>query len=178
MRRIMVEFLERLQADTHGGDLGLIDQFYEKGQRIGETDATKRIVNWLRPHLEPLGFLDVIERHLANGKRCDITACIQTPTGQRMLVFAVKSQWSDELFTAAQCQLSELYTIHPAAEDQGIYLVLWFGADGPVAGKKTHEIKHASDLQKLLESSLPAELIGKIDVLVLDLAKRGRSAKV
>jgi hypothetical protein len=55
MRRVVVEFLGRLQADVSGGDLGVIDQFYEKGQRLGENDATRRIVSWLRPLLEPLG---------------------------------------------------------------------------------------------------------------------------
>jgi hypothetical protein len=172
MRRIIIESLERLQADLLGGDLGLIDQFYEKGQRLGENDSTRRIVNWLRPRLESLGFLDVIEHQLANGNRCDITACIQTPAGRRMLVVEVKGQWNVELFTAAQRQLVERYAIHPAADEQGIYLVLWYGPNETIAGRKNRVDFQASDLKKRLVGELPVELIGKVDMVVLDLEKR------
>lgn len=51
MRQILIEFLSRLQADLRGGDLGLIDQFYNDGQHVSENDGTKRIINWLRPRL-------------------------------------------------------------------------------------------------------------------------------
>lgn len=172
MRRVVVEFLERLQNDVLGGDLGVIDQFYEKGQRLGENAATRRIVNWLRPRLEPLGFVDVIEHQLADGNRCDITASIQTPAGRKMLVVEVKGQWNAELFTAAQMQLADRYAVHPTAEEQGVYLVLWFGADEKIAGLKNHDNLQVSDLKKKLEEGLPAELVGKIDVVVLDLARR------
>ncbi|TGD44732.1 hypothetical protein EEB11_03965 [Pseudotabrizicola sediminis] len=172
MRRIVFEYLGRLQEDIHGGDLGVIDQFYEKGQRLGENAATKRIVNWLRPRLEPLGFVDVIEHQLADGNRCDITASIQTPAGRKMLVVEVKGQWNAELFTAAQMQLAERYTVHPTAEEQGLYLVLWFGADEKIAGLKNRANLQVSDLKKKLEEGLPVELVGKLDVVVLDLARR------
>lgn len=172
MRRVVVEFLGRLQDDVLGGDLGVIDQFYEKGQRLGENAATKRIVNWLRPRLEPLGFVDVIEHQLAGGNRCDITCSIQTPAGRRMLVVEVKGQWNAELLTAAQMQLADRYAVHPTAEEQGVYLVLWFGANEKIAGLKNHNNLQASGLKKKLEEGLPAELVGKIDVVVLDLSRR------
>lgn len=171
MRRIVVEFLGRLQDDVFGGDLGVIDQFYEKGQRLGENVATRRIVNWLRPRLEPLGFVDVIEHQLAGGNRCDITASIQMPAGRRMLVVEVKGQWNTELFTAAQMQLADRYAVHPTAEDQGIYLVLWFGANEKIAGLKNQRNLQAVDLKKKLEQGLPVELVGKTDIVVLDLAR-------
>lgn len=99
----------------------------------------------------------MIEHQLANAKRCDITACIQTPDGRKMPVVEVKGQWNTELFTAASCQLSERYTIHPAAEEQGIYLVLWFGPHDLVEGRKNHQVLLASDLQEQLEHSLSFE---------------------
>ncbi|WP_148078719.1 hypothetical protein [Histidinibacterium lentulum] len=172
MRRIVVEFLGQLQDDVLGGDLGVIDQFYEKGQRLGENAATRRIVNWLRPRLEPLGFADVIEHQLAGGNRCDITCSIQTPAGRKMLVVEVKGQWNAELFTAAQVQLADRYAVHPTAEEQGVYLVLWFGADEKIAGLKNHENLQPIGLKEKLEKGLPVELDGKIDVVVLDLARR------
>jgi len=152
-------------------DLGVIDQFYEKGLRLGENAATKRIVNWLRPRLEPLGFVDVIEHQLADSNRCDITTSIQTPAGRKMLVVEVKGQWNAELFTAAQMQLADRYAVHPTAEQQGVYLVLWFGDAEKIAGLKNRENLQASDLKKKLEEGLPVELVGKIDIVVLDLAR-------
>lgn len=172
MRRVVVELLGRLQDEVLGGDLGVIDQFYEKGRRLGENAATLRIVNWLRPRLEPLGFVDVIEHQLAGGNRCDITCSIQTPAGRRMLVVEVKGQWNADLYTSAQLQLADRYAVHPTAEEQGVYLVLWFGANEKVAGRKNRDSSQASDLKKKIEEGLPAELVGKIDVVVLDLARQ------
>jgi hypothetical protein len=84
----------------------------------------------------------------------------------------VKGQWNAELFTAAQMQLADRYAVHQTAEDQGVYLVLWFGANEKIAGLKNHDNLQASDLKKKLEEDLPPELAGKIDVVVLNLARR------
>ena len=175
MRGILIEFLGRLQEDIYGGDLGVIDQFYEGGQRLGENAATKRIVNWLRPRLEPLGFIDVIEHQLAGNNRCDITACIHTPTGRKMLAVEVKGQWNPELYTAAKKQLADRYAVHPTAEEQGVYLVLWFGADEKIAGKNNNKALQRDDLKRELVAALPADCLRKIDVFVLDLEKRRSS---
>ena len=84
----------------------------------------------------------------------------------------VKGQWNAELFTAAQVQLADRYAVHPTAEEQGVYLVLWFGGDEKIAGLRSHDNLQASDLKREIEEGLPAELLGKIDVVVLDLARR------
>ncbi|MFI8748570.1 hypothetical protein ACIGG6_00985 [Vreelandella lionensis] len=84
----------------------------------------------------------------------------------------VKGQWHPKLYEAASNQLSELYSIHPDAEQQGIYLVLWFGAEEKVAGKAKHQISDAMALQAEIESFLPSELQGLIDVFVLDVSKK------
>jgi hypothetical protein len=89
-----------------------------------------------------------------------------------MLVVEVKGQWNAEIFTAAQMQLADRYAVHPTAEEQGVYLVLWFGADEKIAGLKNHGNLQAIDLHKKLEAGLPVELVGKIDIVVLDLARR------
>jgi hypothetical protein len=69
-------------------------------------------------------------------------------------------------------QLAERYAVHPAAEEQGVYLVLWFGVNETIAGLKNHDNLQASDLKRKLEEGLTPELVGKIDVVVLDLARR------
>jgi hypothetical protein len=82
----------------------------------------------------------------------------------------VKGQWHSELFTAAASQLDERYAIHPDADQQGIYLALWFGPTEKVAGKKRHGIANANELREAILDAMPEELHGLIDVFVLDLS--------
>ena len=83
----------------------------------------------------------------------------------------VKGQWHRELYRAASNQLNNLYASHPAAKQQGIYLVLWFGPHEKVAGRKKHSISGANELKVKIESDLPADLRGLIDVFVLDVSR-------
>ena len=91
---------------------------------------------------------------------------------RRLLVTEVKGQWHDELYTAASAQLHERYSIHPDAEHQGIFLIIWFGSDEKVAGRKKHGIGSADELKSRLEKTLTSELKGLIDVFVLDVSKQ------
>ena len=87
------------------------------------------------------------------------------------LVTEVKGQWHRELYTAASAQLYDRYSIHPDAEQQGIFLVIWFGANEEVAGRKKHDIDSAEMLKSNIEDKLPADLLGLIDVFVLDVSR-------
>jgi len=89
---------------------------------------------------------------------------------RRLLVVEVKGQWHRELYIAASKQLYDRYAKHPDAEQQGIYLVLWFGSDEKVAGKKNTKLETANDLKLSIENKMPVELRGVIDVFVLDLS--------
>ncbi|OZG42016.1 hypothetical protein CAK78_10250, partial [Aeromonas sp. A35_P] len=82
-----------------------------------------------------------------------------------------EGQWHRELYTAASAQLYDRYSIHPDAEHQGIFLVIWFGANEEVAGRKKHGIESAQMLKIDIEAKLPAELLGLIDVFVLDVSR-------
>lgn len=77
-----------------------------------------------------------------------------------------------DLYTAASAQLHERYSIHPDAEQQGIFLAIWFGGDEKVAERKKHAIGTAEELKVSIESKLPPELTGLINVFVLDVSKR------
>jgi hypothetical protein len=50
-------------------------------------------------------------------------------------------------------------------------LVIWFGKNKKIAGLKNCEIKSAQELKESIEERLPSELIGPIDVFVLDVLK-------
>ena len=76
------------------------------------------------------------------------------------------------MYKAASEQLNNLYAIHPNAEKQGIYLVIWFGKNETVAGKKKHGISSATELQRDVEDKIPPELRGLIDVFVLDVSRK------
>lgn len=88
-----------------------------------------------------------------------------------MLVTEVKGQWHPKLYEAASDQLNNLYAIHPDAEKQGIYLVIWFGENEKVAGKKKHGLSSAAELKYDLEDKIPLEIRGLIDVFILDVSK-------
>jgi hypothetical protein len=88
-----------------------------------------------------------------------------------VLVTEVKGQWHTELYTAAAAQLAERYTIYPGAADQGVYLVLWFGAGETVAGRKAPAIASAEDLRREIIARMPGDLTGRIDVYVLDVSR-------
>jgi hypothetical protein len=87
-------------------------------------------------------------------------------------VTEVKGQWHPKLYEAASQQLNDLYAIHPDAEQQGIYLVIWFGSDEKVANATNHGISSAKELKGKLEVTLPDELKGLIDIFVLDASKK------
>ncbi len=171
LRALLLQELHDYQADLCGSDTTSKDIFYEKGERLGEVPATKRIADRMKLRLESKGITIILEHQLKDSYRCDFT-CTKTIGGQRrLLVIEVKGQWHRELYTAASGQLHERYSIDPDAEQQGIYLVLWFGVTEKVAGKRNTELQNAQDLKKNIENTMPNELRGLIDVFVLDLSR-------
>ena len=120
--------------------------------------------------LKALNMSVTIEHQMKSAKRCDITTSVMLGGSRKLLVIEVKGQWHSELYTAAAAQLHERYSIHPDAEQQGIYLVLWFGDGEKIAGKKDASILSPGDLHKKVVESLPEELRVLIDVFVLDLS--------
>ena len=171
MRILLLELFENLQKDIRGSDLDMLDFFYENNTHLMENASTKRIVTLLRSKLQALNFFDVIEHQLKDAKRCDFTVSTMVAGKRIMLPVEVKGQWNPELYSAAETQLFDQYSIHPNANQQGIYLVLWFGAEEKVAGRKNTLISCANDLQLKVEQSLPKELGGRIGVFVLDLSR-------
>ncbi|NKM28644.1 hypothetical protein [Rhizobium laguerreae] len=94
-----------------------------------------------------------------------------------MALLVGKGQWHLELFTAASTQLSERYSSHHDAEQQGIYLVFWFGPEIRVAGRVNHGVGSADELRAKIKGMMPKELRGRINVVVLDLSLAARSCR-
>ena len=131
-----------------------------------------RIAAWLRPRLAPLDIHEVVEHQLEERNRCDLTATRMVNGTPRMLVIEGKGQWHRDLFEAAATQLADRYAKHPDADEQGIFLVLWYGPEEVVAGSSHHEFQSAEDLRAAIETKLSDDLRGRIDVYVLDVSQQ------
>ncbi len=171
LRQLVIQELQDFQKTIDGGEFNSVDRFYEKGVRLDEVKSTEIIAERLNLRLEPQRISVTPEHQLKSAKRSDFTVTKMIRGKRRLLVTEVKGQWHDELYTAASAQLYERYAIHPDAEQQGIFLVVWFGADEKVAGRKKHGIGSAQELKNRIEATLRPELKGLIDVFVLDVSK-------
>ena len=172
LRIVVLELLEELQKDISAGHNGIINQFYDGGERLNEVRAMFPISAWMKPRLNPFDVHDVVEHQLEERNRCDLTATRMVNGVPRMLVIEGKGQWHPDLFSAAELQLADRYAMHPDADEQGIFLVVWYGSGETVAGAKHHGYNSASELQTAIKDRLPNELRGRLDVFVLDVSRR------
>lgn len=179
LRQLILEKLDDLQAHLRHSEVNPLDAYYnydkkeKKNKRIDENEARDRIIEFLQPRCSGLDIIIDKEQYMANSNRCDITAKVSLDGQQKLLVVEVKGQWHSELFTAASEQLYKRYSMHPNAADQGIYLILWFGVDEVVAGKK-NKFESARQLHEKVLVEMSVELKGRIDVFVLDLSPRSQ----
>ena len=176
MRALLVELLDEIQGRLKGAATNPVDVFYSGGKRVDENTARNRIVDMIEARLNALNLGVVIEHQMAEAKRCDFTASTSISGSPVVLVIEVKGQWNKELYTAAAVQLAGRYTIYPGAADQGVYLVLWFGDNVTIAGRKEPSITSAARLRQEIVEKMPTDLLGRIDVYVLDVS-RARLAK-
>ncbi|MCR6730607.1 hypothetical protein NVV44_13230 [Enterobacter cloacae] len=171
LRQLVLQELNDFQKAIAGGEFNSADRFYEKNERLDEVKSTEIIAERLNLRLQPQGISITPEHQLKGKNRSDFTASKLIGGRRRLLVTEVKGQWHRELYSAASAQLYDRYAIHPDAEQQGIFLVIWFGESETVAGRKTHGIKTAQELKISIEAVLPAELRSLIDVFVLDVSR-------
>jgi hypothetical protein len=170
LRAIILERLASLQREIRGGDLDIRAMYYNDGVRVGENVATERTVALLRPRLQSLGLSDALEHQMAQENRCDITISTVISGHRRLLTIEAKGQWNRALFTAAEAQLYEKYSIHPDAAEQGIYLVYWFGGSERVAGRLNQSISTPEEVASQISEAIPEDLRGRLDVFVLDIS--------
>ncbi|WP_139802231.1 hypothetical protein [Aurantimonas sp. 22II-16-19i] len=171
LRALVLEFLQEMQKDIRAGHNKVRDQFYDGGERLNEVRAMACVSSWLEPRLAPYDVHDVVEHQLADRNRCDLTTTRMVAGQARMLVIEGKGQWHSDLFTAASAQLADRYGMHPHADEQGIFLVVWYGAGVEVAGRKRHGFASAAELQASIEARLSSHLKGRVDVVVLDVSR-------
>jgi hypothetical protein len=171
LRSLIIQELVQYQADIDGGEFNPAERFYDGEARKGEVKSTEVIAERLQLRLQSKEIVITSEHQVKNENRVDFTATKMISGRRRLLVTEVKGQWHKELYTAAAEQLYDRYSIHPDAEQQGVFLVIWFGKSEKVAGRTNHGIKSALDLKASIEKEIPPELLGRIDVFVLDVSR-------
>lgn len=170
LRALMIEELEAIEQWARNTETNPLRTFYVGKLHVDENTARDRIVDRLQARMAALGLNVNIERYMANMNRCDITVEAVIGGAQRLLVVEVKGQWHKELYTAAAKQLHDRYSSHPHAAQQGIYLVLWFGAGVEIAGKRDDTIANPQALRAFIMAQMPRELHDLVDVVVIDLS--------
>jgi hypothetical protein len=171
LRALTVEELEWLQAWLRTAETDPLATYYHDGTHVDENTARNRVVDSLRHRMSAMNMPIVIEHHMAEGNRCDFTVSAMIEGRRRLLVVEAKGQWHPEVFSAASVQLNARYANHPDAEEQGIYLVFWFGPETKVADRVRHGIATAAELRERIVDNMPPELRGRVDVAVLDLSR-------
>lgn len=175
LRQLLVQELMDYQKDIDGGEFNAAKRFYTKSDNgndihLNEVGSVEIIAERLSLVLHPQSITITTEHQTKNQNRIDITAAKIIDGKRRLLVIEAKGQWHKDLYSAASTQLYERYSVHPDAEQQGVYLVIWFGANESVAGRKIHGITSAEELKINIEDRLPSNIKGLIDVFVLDVS--------
>ena len=174
LRTVILEELQNYQKDLDGHDITSKSIFYHDKiniqNRVNENTATQRIADRLRIWLERYQVNLIREGYMKDDNRCDLVFSKLINGKRKILPVEVKGQWHSELYSAFDSQLNRLYATHPDADGQGIYLVLWFGANEKVANRKTHGINNAKELYFDLQKHMSEELKKRLDVFVLDLS--------
>jgi hypothetical protein len=176
MRALLIEMLDAFQKELKGGATNRVDVFYSGSKRVNENTGRNRVVEALQDRFHSLNLGVTVEHQMIDETRCDFTVSTMIDGSKVILATEMKGQWNPGLFTAAAEQLTARYSIFPGAADQGVYLVLWFGPDVPVAGRKEPSLSSPEMLRQEILKRMPRELAGRIDVYVLDVS-RTRKAK-
>jgi hypothetical protein len=188
---LVVDHLKGLESELRGDTTFQLRHFWngdtrtEKAQKANrdkvpsiENECTLELLALLRPRLQALGLVLEVESQAAAQKRMDLRAnCVVD--GERItLPIEAKREDHKEVWTAWRDQLQRLYTIDPAAQGRGIYLVYWFGRSpkfAPPVDSKQRSVKpqSAKDMQAMLADRIPAKDRHFIKVVVLDLSWPG-----
>ena len=130
-----------------------------------ENSCRGALLSRLRDRLPP-GVDAQPEGHYADDRRADVrVAC-----GDFNVPIEVKKDSHRDLWSAVHDQLIARYAQDPATDGYGIYLVLWFGEDGPPPPDGRPN-RSAGELETRLTESLSAAEARRIVVCVIDVGR-------
>ncbi|WP_352287437.1 hypothetical protein [Psychrobacter sp. GW64-MNA-CIBAN-0177] len=178
LKTLILELLDEIQKKVKSSELDSYKMFYEDGKSKnpkkphGENYCRDRLADLLKPYIEPYHFRLDTEKDMPDDKRADLVC----NSSEMQLPIEVKGQWHDDLWTAMNDQLGDLYLKEYQSQGQGIYLIFYFG-DVPQKNKKLHTNKtvepktqNAKELQQTLTLRIEEKYKTGIDVFVMDLS--------
>ena len=168
--------IEALQDKLRGDDVDIIDLFYEtKSENLPKVENDCRNALFGLLHLEH-GIEASPEVAMPRATRADGGFRLNAMT----IPLEAKGQWHSEVWTAAESQLDENYTIDHQAAGYGIYLVFWFGEDVPERRRLNRPPRgerlpaSAAEMKEQLEARIASGRRDGIKVVVLDLERKVR----
>lgn len=168
---LTLDHLDDIARKIRSSNSDLFRQFWNEAATNSpkpENSCRDALLEMLKTRLAPFGIDCQPEVDHFNDKRADIRLSYRN---EFELPIEIKRNSNASLWTALRSQLIDQYTISPKAADHGIYLVLWFGAEGIPAvkdgGKKP---RSAEELRTRLEAQLDPAERKRVFVRVLDVS--------
>lgn len=147
-----------------------VDQHSRPSNPRPEEVCRDRLVDLMRPSLQPLGITVEPEGHMVADKRADITVTIPSVK----ILGELKRDYHAEVWTAIQGQLERFYTPDPDAKGFGVYGVFWFGdkrpSDIPAPPGDRDRPKTAAEMEQMLTDLIPQGVRKRIAVVVIDVS--------
>lgn len=174
LKTLILELLAEIQSKVKSSELDSYKMFYEDGKNKnprnphGENYCRDRLADLLKPYVEPYQFRLDTEKDMPDDKRADLVC----NSSEIQLPIEVKGQWHDDLWTAMNDQLGDLYLKEYQSQGQGIYLIFYFGQNSTknLKSNKNYQPQNASELQEYLTACVKDKYKEGIDVFVMDLS--------
>lgn len=172
---IVLTLLEQIQNEVKSSELDTYKMFYEDGKSKtpktphNENYCRDRLVNLLKPYIEPYQLRLDTEKDMPDDKRADLVCS----SSSMQLPIEVKGQWHDDLWTAMNAQLGELYLKEYQSQGQGIYLIFYFGncdSKKQLKPHKKYKPQNAKELKDCLTKCIDNQYKNSIDIFVMDLS--------
>ena len=174
LKTLILELLDEIQKKVKSSELDTYKMFYKDGESKepekphGENYCRDRLADLLKPYIEPYQFRLDTEKDMPDNKRADLVC----NSSEMQLPIEVKGQWHDDLWTAMNDQLGDLYLKEYQSKGQGVYLIFYFGENTTKNPKRNDEYKpqNALQLQECLTDCVEEKYKEGIDVFVMDLS--------
>ena len=174
---LVVDQLRRLGGDIRHGSTDGWRQYWNE-------EVVDRRVTPIRPKPENScrdALLSALNRCLPSGVDArreasyaeNARADVRVSSGSFGVPLEIKKSSHRQLWRAVQSQLMAKYARDPESSGHGVYVVLWFGANGPEPAKPPPtgpRPKSAGELARRLEEDLTPEERGRIKVVVIDVS--------
>lgn len=179
LQALTIDHLRDMERHLRGAETFALKQFWKTVDSLSvpdsENDCRDLLLERLQPRLAHILVTATSERRAAADKRADMRIEYAAPGRLIAVPIEVKKDNNESLWVAWQMQLQALYSIDPAADGHGIYLVLWFGVKTRTSPEGDVPMD-AVDLERLLTARVPARDRARLKIVVMDLTLKHRGA--